>query len=146
MPGVVNVCLKVSPSPRVGLPNAPPSSVTVWAALSALVHLTVDPCGTVRFAGAKTKSTIEAATVPVPGGDVGFGDVFGVGAGVVVGRWVGCGVVESEAAGFGVGRGVAAVLDVGAGRAVAVGPGVKTGVRLADPLGIALGAAVPAMP
>jgi len=114
----------VPPSARVALPNAPPSAVTVWGALSVLVHVTVAPFDTVRFIGVKVKLTIEAATLPSAGGgvEVGFGVGFGVGAGV--------------AAGFGVGCGVALAVGAGVARAVADGAGVGLGVGIGDALGV----------
>ena len=135
------------PSARVALLNAPPSAVTVWGALSVLVHVTVVPFVTVRFAGENAKLTIDATTPPLAGGGgVGFGVGFGVGAAVAVGL--------GDAVGFGVGGGVVLAVGAGVGRAAADGAGVgfgdalgdRSGDRSGDASGNIVGAADPPPP
>jgi hypothetical protein len=111
-----------------------------------LVHVTVDPTVTARFAGVNAKLTIEAVTLLPTGGvgvggvGVGLGVAFGVGTGVAIGFGVGFGVGSGEVAGLGVSCGVAPGVGTGLVRAVAVGAGVGIGVGFADPLGVVLGA------
>lgn len=134
----MNCRLKLPPPPRVALLNAPSSAVTVCGALSSLVHLTVVPFVTVRFAGENAKSTIEAASRSLAGGgEVGFGVGFGVGAGVAAGF----GVAGGDAVGFGVGCAVGAGVVRAVADGAAVGLGVGIGDAFGDAFGDALGAA-----
>jgi hypothetical protein len=126
----------VPPSASVALLNDPPSAVTVWGALSVLVHVSVVPLVTASVTGAKAKLTIEAAVLPslVVGCGVGFGVALGVGAVVAVGFGVGFGV-GADASGFEVGCGVALLEGAGVGRAEAVdaGAGFSEALGAADP-------------
>jgi hypothetical protein len=61
VPALANVWLNVAPVASVALLNEPSSAVTVWPALSLLVHVTVVPTATVTAAGWKLKSAIDTA-------------------------------------------------------------------------------------
>jgi hypothetical protein len=56
------------------------SAVTVWPALSWLVHVTVAPTATVIVAGLKLKPAIETALPPADGADAGATDAWADGA------------------------------------------------------------------
>lgn len=82
---------------KVALAGPPLSPVTVWAALSLFVHVTVEPFLTVTVAGLKAK--LEILTLTRLGVGVGVFVAFGVAVavGVAVGNEVGAAVSDGVA-------------------------------------------------
>ena len=75
----MKVKLKVAPVPKVWLPKAPVSLVTVWGTESLFVQITLPPTGMVTVAGEKAKperltSFTDTFVVGVGDGGGGGGD------------------------------------------------------------------------
>jgi hypothetical protein len=76
VPGVSNVRENVAPEARFPLP-VPSANVTVWAAPSSFVHVTVLPGATVAVPGANAKSLIATADGPAAAGLAGAAALAG---------------------------------------------------------------------